>query len=60
MKFFRRDMSFVKNIIGAALAAVALTLGACVDSNEIPFEQVEKISMQAWMHANHPELLDNY
>ena len=60
MKFFRRDMSFIKNIIGAALAAVALTLGACVDSNEIPFEQVEKISMQAWVHANHPELLDNY
>ncbi|MBQ3203998.1 MAG: hypothetical protein IJB39_03350 [Alistipes sp.] len=53
-------MSFVKNIMGAALVAVALVLGACVDSEEIPFEEAEKVSMEAWMQANHPELMDNY
>ena len=55
-------MNFTKNItkslLAMALAAVALT--SCIKEESISNEEREKVSLEAWIKLNKPELLNNY
>lgn len=55
-------MNFTKNItkslFAMALAAVALT--SCIKEESISNEEREKVSLEAWIKLNKPELLNNY
>ena len=55
-------MNFTKNItkslLAMALAAAALT--SCIKEESISNEEREKISLEAWIKLNKPELLNNY
>ena len=54
-----RDMRFINRIFCIVGAALMLSLGACVESEEMSFEEVEAIALKAWME-NRPDLLDSY
>ncbi len=55
-------MKFTKNI-AKALLATAITLVAftsCIKEESISNEEREKVSLEAWIRLNRPELLNNY
>lgn len=41
-------------------ASVAISFSSCVESDLIPFEEVEKVALDAWIKINKPELVANY
>ena len=55
-------MKFTKNIakilLAVALTATALT--SCIKEESISNEEREKISLDAWIRINRPDLIDNY
>ena len=55
-------MRFTQNITKIALAIVVstLALASCINENSISNEEREKISLEAWIKLNKPELLNNY
>ena len=53
-------MRYFKSIFFLICLAIVSFATSCVESDELSFEQVEKISMKAWIEANRPELMDNY
>ena len=55
MKFAR---NITKTLLAAALAVFALS--SCINEESISNEEREKISLEAWIRLNKPELLDNY
>ena len=50
--------SIVKGLLAVAVAAFALT--SCIKEESISNEEREKISLEAWIKLNKPELLNNY
>ena len=55
-------MRFTKNIANGiwAMALVVFALTSCITEESIPNKEREKISLEAWIKLNRPELLDNY
>lgn len=54
-------MRFVRNIKFAFVAlAVAFATISCITEESIPNSKREKISLEAWIRLNKPELLNNY
>ena len=55
-------MKFTKNITKTlwAVAFAALALTSCIKEEGISNEEREKISLEAWIKLNKPQLLDNY
>ena len=54
-------MSFIRSIkIFLAAFFVAATVTSCITEETIPNKEREKISLEAWIRLNRPELLDNY
>ena len=41
-------------------ASVAISFSSCVESDLIPFEEVEKVALDAGIKINKPELVANY
>lgn len=55
MKFAR---NITKTLLATAFAVFALS--SCINEESISNEEREKISLEAWIKLNKPELLDNY
>ena len=55
-------MRFTKNIANGiwAMALVVFAFTSCIKEESISNEEREKISLEAWIKLNKPELLDNY
>ncbi|MBR7097308.1 MAG: hypothetical protein IKC78_05975, partial [Alistipes sp.] len=53
MKFFNRLFLITCSVLSVSLIS-------CVDSEDMPFEEVEKIALKAWIEINRPDLLDNF
>lgn len=53
-------MRFINRIFCVVCASLMLSLVACVESNELSFDEIETIALKAWMEQHHPDLLDSY
>ncbi len=54
-------MIFKQNIkITLATLFVAIIVTSCITEESIPYEEREKISLEAWIRLNKPELIGNY
>ena len=53
-------MKILSRIFCVVLILLGFTLGSCVKTNDLNFEEVEKIALKSWIEKNRPELLDNY
>ncbi len=55
-------MKFTKNIANVfwVVAVVAATLTSCIKEESVSNQEREKISLEAWITLNKPELLNNY
>ena len=55
-------MKFARNITKTLLATAftVFALSSCINEESISNEEREKISLEAWIKLNKPELLDNY
>ena len=53
-------MRFSQNIkVVLAVMATALIAVSCIKEESVPNKEREKISLEAWIRLNKPELLDN-
>ena len=53
MKFFNRLF-----LIACSIASLAFV--SCIETDEMSFEEIEKIALESWMEINRPDLLANY
>lgn len=53
-------MKFLYSIFCFVGLSLAFALSSCVKSNEMEFEEVERVALESWMKLNRPDLLENY
>ena len=53
-------MKFLYSIFCFVSLSLAFALSSCVKSNEMEFEEVERVALESWMKLNRPDLLENY
>lgn len=53
-------MRFVNRILNFFCVVTAFLLASCVDSYEMPYDELENIALKAWIEENHPDLLECY
>lgn len=53
-------MKFLYSIFCFVGLSLAFALLSCVKSNEMEFEEVERVALESWMKLNRPDLLENY
>lgn len=53
-------MKFLHGIFCFVGLSLAFALSSCVKSNEMEFNEVERIALESWMKINRPDLLENY
>ena len=53
-------MKFLYSIFCFVGLSLAVALSSCVKSNEMEFEEVERVALESWMKINRPDLLENY
>ena len=53
-------MRFLHGIFCFVGLSLAFALSSCVKSNEMEFNEVERIALESWMKINRPDLLENY
>ncbi len=52
-------MRFVNRLFLVFAAMTAFAVSSCVESNDLSFEEVEKLALDAWMEINKPEVKEN-
>ena len=53
-------MKFLYGIFCFVGLSLTFALSSCVKSNEMAFEEIERIALESWMKINRPDLLENY
>lgn len=53
-------MKFFNRLFFIACSIVSVALFSCVESDEMPFEQVESLALKSWIEINRPDLLANH
>ena len=53
-------MRFLHGIFCFVGLSLAFALSSCVKSNEMEFNEVERVALESWMKINRPDLLENY
>ena len=53
-------MKFLHGIFCFVGLSLAFALSSCVKTNEMEFNEVERVALESWMKINRPDLLENY
>ena len=53
-------MKFLHSIFCFVGLSLAFALSSCVKTNEMEFNEIERIALESWMKINRPDLLENY